>query len=150
MSKPLINLWDSVGVGIIIEYPTGIIIANQTGGTACLDSKCEGVYLPLANDYNEETKEFLSPEIELSNYFQGAKYKGSGAIKGIDQEDVKEINAIINKAGLSGLIEVDVERLAASHEAWIRIKIKDDKNIQLISGFENYPLKGVLTWANSD
>ncbi|MFC5048393.1 DUF6210 family protein [Aquimarina hainanensis] len=150
MNKPLLQLWDTVGLGIIIEYPTGVIIANQTGGTACLYSTCEGVYLPLANDYNEKTKEFLSPEIELSNYFQGAKYKGNGAIKGIDLEDVKKINTIINKSGLSELIEIDVERLAASHEAWIRIKINNNENTQLMNGFENYPLNGVLTWANSD
>ncbi|EZH73424.1 hypothetical protein ATO12_15910 [Aquimarina atlantica] len=150
MSKPVVNIWDSVGLGIIIELPIGIMIANQTGGTACLYSTCEGTFLPLANDYNEETKEFLSPEIELSNYFQGVKYKGNGAIKGIDLEDVKKINAIINKSGLNKLIEIDVERLEESHEAWIRIKINDDKNTQLISGFENYPLNGVLTWANSD
>ncbi|WP_299895521.1 DUF6210 family protein [uncultured Aquimarina sp.] len=150
MNIPQIEIWDSVGLGIIIEYPTGIIISNQTGGTACVRTKIEGVFLPLANDYHEETKEFLSPEIKLSDYFKGEKYKGNGAIKGIDLEDVQNINEILNKTGLDKLIEIDVERLKESHEAWIHIKINDNNDFGLISGFDNYPLKGVLTWSNSD
>lgn len=54
MSKPIIEIWDSVGLGLIIEYPSGVVIVNQTGGTACLHSECEGVYLPLANDYEDK------------------------------------------------------------------------------------------------
>ena len=150
MNKPILKLWDTVGLGIIIEYPTGVMITNQTGGISCLHPKCEGIYLPLANDYNDKTKEFLSPEIELSNYFKGSKYNGNGAIQGIDPEDAKEINTIIHASGLQKTIEIDVNRLAESHEAWIRIKIHYDKNFELISGFDSYPLHGVLTWANSD
>jgi len=150
MNKPLIKIWDTVGLGIIIEFSTGVIISNQTGGTACLHSKTEGIYLPLGNDYNQETKEFLSPEIELTTYFQGEKHKGNGVIKGIDLEDVTMINSIIHSSGLQNLIEIDINRLAESHEAWIRIKINQDEKIQLIKGFNNYPLNGVLTWSNSD
>ena len=46
MNKPLIEIWDSVGLGTIIEFTTGVIISNQTGGAACLHSKTEGIYLP--------------------------------------------------------------------------------------------------------
>jgi len=150
MNKPIVEIWDTVGLGIVIEYPTGIIISNQTGGTACLNSKCEGIYLPLANDYNEETKEFLSPEIELTNYFKGPKYNGSGATNGIDLEDVGVIHAIMNSYGLAELIAIDIEKLKESHEAWIRIKINSNTSIELIKGFYQNPLNGVLTWANSD
>ncbi len=31
--KPKIELWDTVGTGIISLHPTGIIVSNQTGGT---------------------------------------------------------------------------------------------------------------------
>jgi len=148
MNKLQIEIWDTVGLGIIIGYPTRIMISNQTGGTACLHQKLEGAYLPLANDYNEATKEFLSPEIELSNYFMGPKYKGSGAIKGIDLEDVKSIKSILSRSKLDEFIEIDVERLEESCEAWIWIQIH--KNQELIKGFEEYPLPGVLTWSNSD
>ncbi len=150
MSKPIIHVWDTVGLGIVIEYPTGVMISNQTGGTACLHPKCEGIYVPLANDYNEEAKTFLSPEIELSNYFRGAKYSGIGATNGIDLEDVKIINQILSITRLSQFIAIDLERLDESHEAWVRIKISNTKDIDVLHGFDNYPLNGVLTWANSD
>ncbi|OED48096.1 hypothetical protein AB832_00370, partial [Flavobacteriaceae bacterium (ex Bugula neritina AB1)] len=131
MSKPLLQIWDTVGLGIIIEYPTGVLISNQTGGTACLHPKIEGIYLPLANDYNEQTKEFLSPEIALSNHFKRSKYNGNGATKGIDLEDVHMIKTILNRSGLDEFIEIDVNRLTESHEAWIRITINRDKNFEL-------------------
>ena len=150
MDKPLIEIWDSVGLGIIIEFPTGVLISNQTGGTACLNPKIEGIYLPLANDYSEENKRFLSPEIELTNYFEGTKHKGAGAIKGIDIEDAKKIDSIMTNSRLNELIEIDLNRLTESHEAWIRIKIHNDTNTELIQGFDNYPLDGILTWGNSD
>lgn len=150
MSKPLIELWNTVGTGIIIEYPTGVMISNQTGGTACLHPKTEGIYLPLANDYTEKSKEFLSPEIELANYFEGTKYNGDGATRGIDSEDVKKINSIITNSSLNKLVELDLDRLPESHEAWIRIKVNNHKDTDLIKGFDEYPLNGVLTWSNSD
>jgi len=150
MNKPSIEIWDTVGLGIIIEFPTGVSISNQTGGTACLHPEIEGIYLPLANDYLTESKEFLSPEIELTQYFEGTKYNGSGATKGIDLEDVEKIKAILAKFGLNEFIEIDLNRLVESHEAWIRIKINDTKNNDLLKGFNEYPLSGILTWANSD
>lgn len=150
MGKPLIEIWNTVGLGIIIEFPTGVLISNQTGGTACLHPKIEGIYIPLANDYTEGEKQFLSPEIELTEYFTGSKHNGNGATCGIDLEDVKRINFIIYKHKLNKLIEIDLDRLYESHEAWIRIKINHDKNFELLKGFNEYPLNGILTWANSD
>ncbi len=44
MDKLVINIWDSVGLGIIIKFPTSILISNQTGGTTCLHPKIEGVF----------------------------------------------------------------------------------------------------------
>ncbi|TCI85584.1 DUF6210 family protein [Tenacibaculum sp. M341] len=102
-------MWDSVGIGIIIEYPTGVLISNQIGGTSCLHPKVEGIYLPLCNDFSEEEHKFLSPEIELSNYFIGDKYKGSGAVNGIDLEDVENLNKILSKNNLNSFLKIDTE-----------------------------------------
>ncbi len=150
MDKPLVNIYDSVGLGIIIEFPTGVMISNQTGGTACLHPKMEGIYLPLANDYTDAGKEFLSPEIELTEYFTGSKYNGSGATGGIDLADAERINSIIRKYRLNNLIEIDLNRLSESHEAWIRIQVQEEKDFELLKEFKNYPLNGILTWGNSD
>jgi hypothetical protein len=149
MEKPVIAIYDTVGTGIIIAFPTGIMVTNQTGGTACLHPKIEGIYLPLANDCNEKSYEFIRPEIALNNYFNDDKYQGTGATKGIDRTDAKAVNTILEKVGLSSSIEVDMQKLAQSHEAWIRITIKN--NISgLLDGFKSYPLQGVLTWNNND
>ena len=98
--KPEIQIWDTVGLGLIISYPTGILISNQTGGTACLHPKLEGIYLPFANDYSLDTNEFMSPEIELSEYFLSGKYYGTGAIRGIDMDDANAIEKILYKNSL--------------------------------------------------
>lgn len=150
MNKPIIEIWDSVGLGIIIAYNTGILISNQTGGTACLHPKTEGIYIPLANDYTETEKRFLSPEIELTDYFKGPKYNGNGAIIGIDLEDAKRINTILEKWNLEKQIEIDLNKLTESHEAWIHIKINKNPKSELFKNFNDYPLKGILTWTNSD
>lgn len=150
MNTPTIQLWDTVGLGIIITFPTGVMVSNQTGGTACLHPKIEGIYIPLANDYVVATKAFTSPEQELSAYFSGIKYAGFGATDGIDTEDVHKINAILKAYKLDAFIEIDLNKLAESHEAWILIKIHKDENNSLIQGFEKYPLTGILTWSNSD
>jgi len=150
MSKPLVAIWDTVGFGIIIGFPTGVLITNQTGGIACLQPKMEGVYVPLANDYKEASKEFLSPEIALTDYFKGVKYKGSGAVKGIDLEDVAIINEILTQFNLHKMITIDQEKLSESHEAWVHIKIRHDSDLSILRGFSEHVLKGVLTWSNSD
>lgn len=149
MDKPVITIYDTVGTGIIIAFPTGIIVSNQTGGTACLHPKIEGIYLPLANDYNEKSYGFISPEIALNNYFNGDTYQGTGTTEGIDGTDAKAINAILEKTGLGSSIEVDMQKLAQSHEVWIRITIKNNVS-GLLNGFKTYPLHGVLTWNNND
>lgn len=67
--KPRIRLYDAVGTGLIIIYPTGLIVSNQTDGSACMQSCEEGFYLPIANDYLLETDQLSGPEKELANYF---------------------------------------------------------------------------------
>jgi len=147
---PIIQIWDSVGLGLIINHPTGILISNQTGGTACIQSFTEGVYLPLCNDYSIDTHKFISPEIELTEYFTNEKYNDTGAINGIDIDDAQHITKIISKFGLQNFIKIDIEKLQQSHEAWIYVTIyPDNNNISLLNNFD-YPLKGILTWCNSD
>jgi hypothetical protein len=147
--KPEIKIWDSIGLGLIINYPTGVFVSNQTGGTACLQSSIEGIYLPLANDYSIDSGQFTSPEIDLINYFTGKKYGGHGAIDGIDNEDVKNITDILTKYGLNDCIKVDLNKLKKSHEAWIHVIILGNNNLGLFSNFDE-TLSGILTWSNSD
>jgi len=149
MDKPIIEIWDSVGLGIIIEYPTGILVSTQTGGTACLHPEIEGIYLPLSNDYTIPEKIFLSPEIDLNDYFI-EKYNGTGAINGIDKEDIEAITDILKEYKLDEMISINVQKAKQSHEAWIHILLQESERYSIVKGFEPYPRNGILTWNNSD
>ena len=82
--KPTIRLYDAVGTGLIIPCPSGVMVSNQTGGTACLQPEIEGVYIPLRNDYGLKDFRFSSPELELTTHFVGPKHRGAGATSGLD------------------------------------------------------------------
>ena len=153
MIKPKIEIWDSVGLGIIIKYPSGVLVSNQTGGTACFHPSLEGVYLPIHNDYHTDSQKFISPENEFSRCFTDQKYNGSGAQNGIDEEDLIRLERLLKKFSLDGFIKINKNKLQESHEAWIHILINEEKQqpfTKLVKGFEPYPREGILTWANSD
>lgn len=145
--KPEIKLYDAVGAGLVIIYPTGITVSNQTGGSACLQSFEEGFYLPMANDCLVESDQLTGPEKELAKYFS-ARYFGTGATDGINDADAIAVENILGQYNLRGIIKVDRHKLKQSHEAWIYVTIKSD-GFALLSYFDT-DLNGVLTWNNSD
>lgn len=154
MPKPTIQLYDSVGTGLIIACGSGVMISNQTGGTSCLHPEVEGVFVPLRNDCQFETGLFMSPEVELSKFFEGSKHRGSGAVCGLDEEDADFIQSVLNRARLCPPISVDRERLNDSHEAWVHVVVTGDESDESYSSifchFEPYPRPAIFTWANSD
>lgn len=151
-SLPTIRLFEHVGLGLIIEYPSGVIYSNQTGGTSCSAPCVEGVFVPLRNDYAVPSREFLSPEHALIAYFEGPKWRGTGATQGIDPEDVEFIERLLSEHRLSHCITLDRTRLRDSHEAWIHVIVTAEEAAltPLFSGFAPYPRHGVLTWTNTD
>lgn len=142
MLKPKIKLYDAVGLGLIISYPSGVEISNQTGGTTCYQPSIEGVYLPIVNSCSL-SNELISPEIELFEYF--SKY-GCDFLREVD---IEIINKILDKYKLSDFIKIDLDMLKQSHESWIYVDVYYDEKHDLLDCF-NFPLKGVLTWSNSD
>ncbi len=145
---PEIDLSDTVGLGLIISLDSGVVYSNQTGGTSCLHPELQGVYISMRNDYTEEHKKFLSPEVELSDFFEGVKHRGAGATNGLDLDDVVFIESVLEKYNLDGSIEIARNRLHESHEAWVNVSITGDSDV--FSGFGPYPRNAILTWANSD
>ena len=147
--KPVLKLYESIGTGIIVAFPSGVSYSNQTGGTFCLKPEIEGVYVPVRNDYLLPNGPLESPEIELSRYFVGLV----GAIRGLKAADADFIDSILHRVGLH-TVTVDRSRLAKSHEAWIHVVIAgdedDDSSRATFSGFSPYPRQGILTWCNSD
>lgn len=150
MAGQRVELWEHVGLGLILEWPSGVVISNQTGGTSCLSPELEGVFIPLRNDCTEKDRVMISPENELYAYFARGKWGGSGATGGIEADDAEFIETTIGS--LFPAIRVDRDRLAESHEAWIHVKVFGDEPCDppLFSGFAPYPRAGVLTWQNSD
>ena len=152
MPAQRIELWEHVGLGLILEWPSGVIITNQTGGTSCLAPEIEGVFIPLRNDCTEKERVLVSPENELYDYFTGHKWVGTGATNGIDSDDADFIDSTIGKTKLFPTIRVNRDKLSESHEAWIHVTVAGDEPCDppLFSGFGPYPRPGILTWQNSD
>jgi hypothetical protein len=150
--QPKITLFEHVGLGLIIEYPSGVAYSNQTGGTSCLAPSLEGVFVPLRNDCVLPSHELLSPEHALVSYFDGPKWRGTGATQGIDCDDADFIERLLSEHRLSHCINVDRTRLCDSHEAWIHITVSTEEAsvAPVFSGFGPYPRHGVLTWTNTD
>src|SRR6478735_2795556 len=69
--KPTIELWESVGLGLIVEMPSGVLYSNQTGGFSCLHPSAEGVFLPLGNDHS--FWELISPGARPVGLFRGTE-----------------------------------------------------------------------------
>ena len=150
--KPNVLLDEHVGLGLIVEFPTGVTYSNQAGGYSCLHPELEGVFIPLRNDCLVEGNQLLSPTLALEEYFTGAKWRGSGAVDGIDQEDADFIDGLLKSYRLSHCIHVDRTRLSESCEAWVHAEVTADEAAEtpLFSGLGPYPRSGVLIWQNSD
>lgn len=139
-SKPILRIWCTESLGLIISYPSGVRISAQTGGYTCQQPEIEGVYLPLKYDAKE-----------LEEYFTGPKWQG-WCCNGIDEETADFIDNYLSNDGNTAYIKVDRARLQDSQEAWIYVDVFEPggavKEINLLSGFGR--CKGVLTWDNSD
>ncbi len=114
-SKPLIRLYNSQGVGVIILCPSGVLYSNQAGGLSCLQPEIEGVYVPLAC-------EPIDQEEMLEQYFTGPKWLGCCS-NGIDDEDANEIDRILGLSLPTRFIKVDRSQLKDSCEAWVYVNI---------------------------
>jgi hypothetical protein len=148
---PTIDLDYHVGLGVIIEYPSGVLYSNQTGGTSTLHPSIEGVFVPIRNELSLPSRELMSPETELFEYFEGPKHRGTGATSGLDAEDAAFIEAVLDRWSVGDLIALDRDRLSESHEAWVRVLLSSaDDALSVFRGFGPYPRPGVLIWTNTD
>ncbi len=147
---PTIELTEGVGFGAILCFASGVQYGNQTGGTCCLRSSVEGVFVPLANDFAQPGGELLGPDSDLFAYFEGPKHQGAGATGGLDEEDAVFIDAVLGRWRLSNQLQVDRARLHDSHEAWVWAIVTGEEDSGVFTGFGPYPRAAVLTWTNTD
>ncbi|RKI44559.1 hypothetical protein D7Y27_13325 [Corallococcus sp. AB004] len=141
---PLIRLYDSASVGLILLWPTGILYSNQAGGSFCLQPQAEGAFLPLVD-------ELVAQAELLRQHFTGPKWRGACA-NGLDEETAQEVDRIL---GLSFVtrdlgVRVDRARLGESHEAWVYVEVPAQPENGSVC-LERIPAsQGILTWPNSD
>jgi hypothetical protein len=127
--------------GLVISYPTTVFVTNQVGGYACDHPEVEGFYVPLGT--NDLVQNVLLP------YFYGpGKYQG-WCIEGIDEADADWLDREIlpHLWGVAAL--VDRSRLDHGEEAWIPVVVNSAIQYGPLEGFV-FPLRGWLTWENSD
>ena len=144
VDKPLIQLWQSRSLGLIVRHPSGVRYTNQTGGYACLHPEIEGVYVPLADAYSEQVS-------RLAEHF--VTRWGGHCYDGIDAETADFIEQVLRTSWVAENLQVDRTRLEDSHEAWIYVRVpgsadSGNPRLQPFSGFLD--AEGVLTWENSD
>jgi hypothetical protein len=142
---PLIELYLHEGVGVILLCQSGVRYTNETGGYMCLHQEAEGAYLPLGVGSS-------TLALELNEHFE-TKWVG-WCHDGIDEETAHFVDGLLAAQPETTRFQVDRQRLADSHEAWIHVRLlKPDEaerpSLDIISGFpEENPR--VLTGGNSD
>lgn len=174
--KPLVQLWNYIGLGLIILRPSGVFYSNQTGGHYCLQSKGEGIFVPVHDECKEQEKNLLQ-------YFtteRQEKIKERPMKYSLYNEDADFIDSVLDLSVATKVLRVDRERLDDSHEAWVYVTVADQPLEPLALGdfitgetasgrvwrgadYEHLPIagdlytffgfgecRGVLTWCNSD
>jgi len=134
-----VNLWDMIGVSLILPCNSNIEYFNQVGGTACLQKSEQGILIPFNNDYSEDSFED-SFEFKLSEIFSG--YTNLY----LTQEIVERLNSFFCENDQLGKLAVNESRTQESCESWIYVNISRELN----SVFNSDITRGVLTWPNSD
>lgn len=157
-----IELYHFVGLGLVIECPSGVTYTNQVGGAFNRHLRTEGVFVPLANRMSQDWPTWPvgsprprhaggpvldSPATELFDYFWGPKYNARGAEWGLDAEDAVFIDAVLAKHALADVVTVDRDRLDKSDASWVHVVVHRDWTFK---GLGPYPRSGVITWPNSD
>ena len=149
--KPKVLLYEYLGLGLIIPFPSGVIYSNQAGGSTCLQPEMEGIFVPLRNDHFFEGQLMVSPVEALMAYFDGEAWQGTGATGGLTEHDADMLDQFLRSYSLSDVLRIDRSRLRESCEAWIHVEVTaEERKIPTFSGFGAYPRTGVLTWPNTD
>lgn len=143
--KSVINLcaFEENFLGLIILAKTGVIWSNQAGGTACMQPRVEGLYIPLDCNYLPEEDPLLDI---VENYDQ----------KLIDNflatsPELSVLFESVPSSAIESLIEIPVLRVM---EAWIPVRVLPEPPDQ--ECLDNKLLKdftgkiGILTYVNSD
>jgi hypothetical protein len=141
INKPLIDIGEFNGPGVIIQYPSGVRYRTQAGGHYCHHPESEGIYVPAprAKEMQEELHRF---------FYTGPKWRG-WCCQGIDEETADFLDELFDDSLGTEALKVNRAKLADSFEAWVHVIVSPDGKVSdMWSGFNDAP--GIFTWENSD
>ncbi|MEO0599127.1 MAG: DUF6210 family protein [Chloroflexota bacterium] len=163
--KPVILLYDMVGIGVIVTYPSQVYYANQVCGIACLHKAHPGVLVPLVDPIHDQEK-------MLYDYFTGTAYMQGRTLPRpyFDDGDADFVDDVLQKSMYTNFLKVDRTQLNNSFEAWVHVELKTQPSAPVVAGDDVlYEQKlhlsanstvhtiygfgattGILTWRNSD
>ncbi len=133
-----ICLYNLEQAGVIILDSTGVVYFNQAGGTACLQKKAEGLFVPVSNDPPLDSME-LNLSTRLRSLTQGEV--------GVSHSIAREINALLLEVSSTDTYQVDMNRLKESQESWVYISVTPQGEYSQYNGYDTFD--AVLTWPNS-
>ncbi|MBL4868890.1 MAG: hypothetical protein JKY67_21200 [Pseudomonadales bacterium] len=134
-----ICLYNLEQVGVIILDPNGAIYFNKSGGTACMQSRERGFFVPISNDPPLD-----QPELNLPDRLTAI----TRDLVGLSGKHTQPINELLLEISSSDTYSVNEDKLSVSHEAWVYIKVIAGGNYSQFEGFGEF--YAVLTWPNSD
>ena len=136
-TQPSIDLIGFEGLGLIIEWPSGVNYTTQSAGYGCEHPQIEGVMVPLFDGVGRPVLH------SLRQHFRGDWHA-------IDEKAAAIIDGILKRYDL-GFIRADRSRLSDSRESWIFVTVDEDSSPKLLPRIEGFGSRsGVLTWPNSD
>ncbi len=136
-TPPSIDLIGFDGLGLIIDWPSGVSYTTQSAGYGCEHAQIEGVMVPLFDGVGRPVLH------ALRQHFRGDWHA-------IDDKAAEIIDRILKRHDLA-FIRADRERLIDSREAWIFVTVDEDLAPKLSPRIEGFGRRsGVLTWPNSD
>ncbi len=147
-------LWEHAGTGLIVPRRTGVVYANQVAGHSCFEMRCEGFFVPIANDVGlEPDHQLRSPENELFHYFQRHPSWDNFTSKHADAVE----HAFKGFSLWQGLT-VDRLRLNECYEAWVHVNVTFETDVYeksvnrpclMVTGL-GASFSAILTWTNTD
>jgi len=136
-ARPVVSLWNLIGVGLIVLDSAGIPYSNQVGGHSCRQAEAVGHLIPL----NRPGCGWALSELE-----RGLAYAFAGGWVAFTPMVGRECQRILDRHSETRGLEVIVDS-TRSYEAWVHVRIGADAPAAL-ADFRG--CTGVVTWNNSD
>jgi Family of unknown function (DUF6210) len=137
-----VRLWDLIGTGLIVRWPSGIVYDQMIGGRSHSWAEAEGVFVPVGNDVSLDGR-LISASLRLEEHFAGPPHHKQGVVHGLSERDADVIEAALHENLLLRNVSVDRTKLNVSCEGWVEVRIdKPQGEFPPFEGLGPFPLSG--------